>query len=291
MLALPAAVLAQRAPSDQPVHREGPIFSPWVDPEYPPRTKEAQQVEPFKIFDNVYYVGLQSVGSFLITTSQGLILIDPTYDYTADLILDSVKKLGFNPRDIKYVLVTHGHADHASGNKVVKDATGARFVMAAGDWEMYEDPKAFYPKIPREVVAKTGDSVTLGDTVIRFYVTPGHTPGCLSMEFTVFDNGKPYKALAPGGLGVPNGIENLKLYVQSVATMRGIPDVQVLLPDHPFMSDMWETAQKLQARKAGDAHPFVDSRQHIVEWFDTLENAVRAKMFFDEKQTESKLRR
>jgi metallo-beta-lactamase class B len=283
--------MTQRAPSDQPIHRDpGPSFSLWFDPEYPPRTKEAQHADPFRIFDNVYYVGLQSVGSFLITTSQGLILIDPTYDYTADLILNSVKKLGFNPRDIKYVLVTHGHADHASGTRMIKDATGARIVMAEGDWEMYEDPRTLYPKTPREVVAKTGDSVTLGDTVIRFYVTPGHTPGCLSMEFTVYDNGKPYKALSPGGLGVPNGVENLKLYVQSVGTMRNIPDVQVLLPDHPFMFDLWQRAQTLRARTSGDTNPFVESREDILEWFDTLRNAVLAKMFFDEKQKELKVK-
>jgi hypothetical protein len=110
------------------------------------------------------------------------------------------------------------------------------------------------------------------------------------MEFTVYDNGKPYKALSPGGLGVPNGVENLKLYVQSVATMRNIPDVQVLLPDHPFMFDLWQRAQKLRTRTSGDINPFVESREDVAEWFDTLRNAVLAKMFFDEKQKELKVK-
>ena len=105
--------------------REGPSFSPWFDPEFPPRTREAQVAEPFKIFDNVYYVGLQSVSSYLITTNQGLILIDPTYDYTADLVLDSIRELGFDPVEIEYLLITHGHGDHASGAKVIQEATGA----------------------------------------------------------------------------------------------------------------------------------------------------------------------
>ena len=93
--------------------RVGPSFSPWFDPEFPPRTREAQLAEPFRIFDNVYYVGLQSVSSYLITTSQGLILIDPTYDYTAELVLDSVRAVGFDPGQIEYLLITHGHGDHA----------------------------------------------------------------------------------------------------------------------------------------------------------------------------------
>jgi metallo-beta-lactamase class B len=241
------------------------------------------------MFDNLYYVGLQSIASFVITTNQGLILVDPTFDYTAPLVLDSIKKLGFNPRDIKYMLISHGHADHSSGAKLAKDATGAMAVMAEGDCGMYEDPKAPYAKIPREVVAKTGDSVTLGDTTIRFCLTPGHTPGCLTMQFFVYDNGKPYKALIPGGLGFPNDIDKLKLYAKSVETAQSISDVRVRLPDHTFMYNFWERAQKLQARNpTTDPNPFVDSHEVIVNWWGTLHNGVLANVFFLGKQPQSK---
>lgn len=277
----------------QPDDHEAPSFSPWFDPEFPPRTREAQLAEPFQIFDNLYYVGLQSVAAYLITTSGGLILIDPTYHHTADLVLENVENLGFDPKDIKYVLVSHGHRDHASGAKLIKDATGARVVMAEGDWEIYHnpDPTADYPQISRDIVAQDGSAIELGDTVIRLLVTPGHTPGCLTMEYTVFDQGKSYKALTPGGLGLPVGDEKIQLYLQSVKRMRERDSVQVLLPDHPFMGDTWKRAEKLRTRGAGDPHPFVDSRLATLEWFDTLYNAMLAKQLFDEKQAQSKARR
>ena len=275
--------------------RVGPSFSPWFDPEFPPRTREAQVAEPFKIFDNVYYVGLQSVSSYLITTSQGLILIDPTYYHTAELVLKSVRALGLDPGDIEYLLISHGHGDHASGAKLVQEATGARVVMAEGDWEIYQNPSgpglSDYPKIARDIVAEDGSSVTLGDTTIRLFVTPGHTPGCLSMEYTVFDGGKSYTALSLGGLGLPTGNEKIRNYLQSVARMQERAGVRVLLPDHPFMGDTWERAKKLAARQPADPHPFVTSRQETLEWFDTLRSAMLAKQLFDDKQAEQKAMR
>ena len=180
----------------------------------------------------------------LLTTSQGLILIDATYEHTAPVILDNIRTAGFDPKNVKYLLITHGHGDHAGGTKVIKDATGARVMMAAGDWDMYLAPgrgrggaaAGGGGKVPRDMVAKDGDSLTLGDTTIKFYVTPGHTPGCLSMEYTVFDGGKPYKALTLGGSGLP-GVEDLATYTQSHQRMRALPDVQVMLSDHPYMAD------------------------------------------------------
>ena len=272
---------------------DAPSFSPWIDPEFPPRTREAQLAEPFQIFDNLYYVGLQSVGSFLITTSQGLILIDPTYHHTAELVLASVRKLGFNPTDIEYVLVTHGHRDHAGGAQLIRDATGARIVMAKGDWEIYQNPEpaADYPIIPLDMVAEDNSLIELGDTTVRLLVTPGHTPGCLTMEYTVFDQGKPYRALSPGGLGLPSGDEKIGLYLESVRRMREVAGVQVLLPNHPFMGATWERAKKLASRTASDPHPFVESRPDILSWFDTLYNAMLSKQFFDQRQLESRAKR
>ena len=272
--------------------RAGPSFSPWFDPEFPPRTREAQAAKPFKIFDNVYYVGLQSVSSYLITTNQGLILIDPTYDYTADLVLDSIRELGFDPIEIKYLLITHGHGDHASGAKVIQEATGARVVMAEGDWNIYESPSSpgnnEYSRIARDIVAKNGSAITLGDTTIRLFVTPGHTSGCLSMEYTVFDGEKSYKALTLGGIGLPTGKEKMRKYLNSVARMQELSGVQVLLPDHPFMGDIWNKAERLELRGPTDPHPFISSREVIIEWFNALRHAAMAKQLFDDMQAKQK---
>src|SRR5262249_1892353 len=134
MSALAVLVITSRASAQVPPPRIGtsstePDFAPWreVRLNLPP-TKEAQAMKPFKIFDNVSYVGLKEYGSYLITTSQGLILIDATFDHTAPLILDNIRTLGFDPKNVKYLLITHAHGDHADGTKVIKDATGARVV-------------------------------------------------------------------------------------------------------------------------------------------------------------------
>jgi metallo-beta-lactamase class B len=264
-----------------------PDFAPWREVRLNlPSTKEAQAMRPFKIFDNVYYVGLKEYGSYLITTSQGLILIDATYDHTAPLILDNIRALGFDPKNVKYLLITHAHGDHAAGTKVIKDATGARVVMAAGDWTLYETPARGRgaadptPKVARDIVAKEGDSITLGDTTIKLFVTPGHTPGCLTMEYTVYDNGKPYTALTLGGSGFPS-LELLDVYMQSHQRMRALPGVEVMLSDHPYMADFYNLQTKLAQRKPGEPNPFVIGRQNVIAWYDAVLEAARRKQEYD----------
>jgi metallo-beta-lactamase class B len=242
-------------------------------------TAEAQAKEPFQIFDNVYYVGPQSVSMYLIKTDKGLILIDSGYEYTAETELGNIRKLGFNPADIKYILITHGHSDHSAGVKKLKAATGAHVGMAAGDWDVYEKPATAHPyeTIPPDLVYKEGDDVTLGNTTIHLHLTPANTTGCLSMEYTVYDHGKPYEALTLGGTGFNFPAEWTKTYIEGMERMRKLPNVRVLLPDHPQLNDVFVTEAKLKLRKPGDPNPFVQSRQEVLDWFDTLLKAAREK--------------
>jgi metallo-beta-lactamase class B len=244
-----------------------------------PPTAEAQAREPFQIFDNLYYVGPITASTYLIKTDKGLILIDPTYDFAAQMVLGNIRKLGFNPTDIKYILITHGHWDHTSGVWALQKATGARVGMAAEDWNIYETPQAAhpYPTIPRDLVFKEGDVLTLGNTSIHLHVTPGHTPGCLSMEYTVYDHGKAYEALTLGGTGFNFPAEWTKPYIDSMRRMRAVPNIQVLLPDHPQINDVLELGDQLKSRRPGDPNPFVQSRQAVLDWFDTVIKAAEEK--------------
>ena len=117
----------------------------------------------------------------MLKTSDGLILIDTLYSEFTDHILRSMRELGLNPRDIKYVIVTHGHFDHVAGAKPVQTISGARVGMADADWTLLEqDAKAkrLNFELPRrDLVIRDGDKLTLGDTTLKFYITPGHTPG------------------------------------------------------------------------------------------------------------------
>src|SRR5688572_20344310 len=99
---------------------------------------EAQRKEPFQLFDNVYYVGLQTVSAYLVTTSEGAVLIDAGYAQTADWLIDSVRKVRVDPATIKYVFVTHSHQDHAGGAARIKQLSGARVGLSAEDWDVLE---------------------------------------------------------------------------------------------------------------------------------------------------------
>jgi metallo-beta-lactamase class B len=154
----------------------------------------AKTVPPFKIFDNLYYVGIDWVSSYLITTNDGLILIDALYrDYPAHII-QSVKDLGFDPKQIKYILCTHGHYDHCEGADTIQKITHARIGMTEADWEIAEGKvKNDYANVnshpTRDWVIHNGDSLKLGGSTIKFFVTPGHTMGVLSLSFPVRDGG------------------------------------------------------------------------------------------------------
>jgi len=158
--------------------------------------------EPVKVFDNFYFVGQAEHSAWAVTTSEGIIIVDAIWDYSVeDEIVGGLKKLGFDPASIKYVIVSHGHIDHAGGAKYLQDHFGARIILAEEDWEgMSRNPQP-WPKPKRDMVAVDGQKLTLGDTTLTIYKTPGHTLGTLSTLIPVKDAGKPHLAVEVGGTG------------------------------------------------------------------------------------------
>src|SRR6266850_2421143 len=108
-----------------------------------PRSREIeiQKIEPFKVFDNLYHVGPCYVSVWLLTTPQGVIMFDTTQEPFVDKVIDNIKKVGVNLRDIKYILVNHGHLDHAGGAARFQELTGAKVLAVEGDWPMIDDLK------------------------------------------------------------------------------------------------------------------------------------------------------
>ncbi len=246
---------------------------------FPSFALEDQRREPFRIFDNLYYVGVDFVSSFLLTTSDGLILMDALFadEGYAEYLLENVREVGFDPADIKYVLITHGHPDHFGAAAAIQAATGAQVGTTAADWDMIEAQQGnAAPR--RDRVFADGDTLTLGDTTLRFHVTPGHTPGVLSMEFPVFDGARQYKAFAFNGAGLGRGpsVELINAYIESIERVRGISGIEVNIVNHPFLWDVFGRAERLANRAPGDPHPFV-APEEIQEWLDGLsEQAHRA---------------
>ena len=244
-----------------------------------------QKVEPFRIFDNLSYVGIEWVSCYVLETSDGLILIDTLYGDFMQHAVDGIRELGLDPADIEIVLATHGHFDHDGGMKFWKDEYGAQIGMTEADWLMSERQTAgsrfAYPTIPRDLVLADGGTVTLGDTTIRTYVTPGHTEGVLSLDFFVHDGDDTYRAFTFGGVGLNfSGVARTESYLASVARIRalhGQSPISVNVSNHPGVGTVFERRDRLAARAEGAPHPFVDPDGYG-PWLDEIEAAAQVKL-------------
>jgi metallo-beta-lactamase class B len=138
---------------------------------------------PAKVFDNLYFVGGKLHSSWALTTKEGIILIDTIYPYNSEeLVIGGMKKLGLDPKNIKYVLISHAHADHIGGAEMLQTRYKARVVMGGPDWDWVEKyPNRYKTMAPkRDIVATDGMKITLGGTTVTIWLTPGHTPGTMS---------------------------------------------------------------------------------------------------------------
>jgi metallo-beta-lactamase class B len=235
--------------------------------------------EPFRIAGNLYYVGANDVTSFLLTGPKGHVLIDGGYPGTARLIEASIKQLGFDIRDVKVLLNSHAHFDHAGGLAALQKASGAELwisepdadvVAAGGGSDPSLGPLAFlswlpllrYPAPHVDHRFKDGATVRVGPTALTAHLTPGHTPGCTTWSFDVRDEGRDFHVVSAGSLKPPlamslgEGPRIRAKLARSIRTLRGLP------------VDIWVTAhaqefgryRKFKARgEAKDpVEPFLD---------------------------------
>lgn len=233
----------------------------------------AQYIAPFKAFDEVDYVGVCWVSAWVVRTSAGPVLIDTLHAPHVDQLIENLRRVGVDPADLRYVLMTHGHFDHVGGAARIKAlAPNARFVMTAAGWdearraslESRPTPRA-WDMIEPDIVARDGDVITVGDTPFRVHETPGHTFGTASYEFPVKDRGTTHRAFTVGGLGL-NAIESSRQVEAFIASVRKIEamvartadPVSVHLTTHPFSNGLIEASQVLKARKPGEPNPLVD---------------------------------
>lgn len=270
--------------ADQPNQNRWNAKSPWGTTERSAPIA-LQKKTPFKLFDNVWYVGFQTVSVYLVTTSDGLVLIDSGYAQTVDWLVENIRSAGFSPADVKYMFVTHSHVDHASGAGRLKQITGARVGLSAEDWGALEpqqsgpQPRNFPVPLQRDLVLKDGDTVTVGDTTFTFHFTPGHTVGSTSVEYPVRTGGRTHRALTPGGLGLHYAPEWGPTFKKSMERLRALGPWDVVLGNHPFLAPIDLEVIESELRSAGrTTHPAVIGAARVTGFFDAILKIVDEKL-------------
>lgn len=240
-----------------------------------------QKIPPYKVFDNVWYIGLRWVAAYLIKTSEGYILIDTVHQPFVGHLIDNLAVLGVDPSEIKYVLMTHGHFDHVGGATTLKPLfKNATFAMGEEGWREafnFQGKKAgAKTMIQKEKVLKDKEKVTLGDTSVVALATPGHTMGTFSYLYPVYVDGKKYTAVTIGGLGL-NAIADknqLQTYINSLSKLSDdLLGIEVDLTAHPFSTGQTELIDSIKNRKAGELHPLVN-RKAFIEHLSKLRNGA-----------------
>ena len=250
----------------------------------PAPARSTWYAEPAKVFDNLYFVGSKIHSSWALTTNQGIILIDTLFTYNSEEeIVGGLKKLGLDPATVKYVIITHAHSDHVGGAKLMQDRFGSHIVMGGPDWDSIEKSVNGYPqgKPRRDIVADDGQKITLGDTSVTIVTTPGHTPGTLSMLFTVRDNGKPLNVAYSGGtaFNFPATAQNFDTYIKSqskMAAAAAASNATVLLSNHSEFDSAVSKIRMLASRKSGEPHPFDLGQEAVARYFTVTGECAQA---------------
>ena len=242
---------------------------------------------PYKIFDNFYWLGTRQHSSWALRTTDGLIIIDTNFAWaTEPEIINGLTTLGLNPRDIKYVVISHAHGDHDQGAAELQKRFGAKVVMGAADWDAtLQRPATAAGGVPtRDVtVGPRGMKLTLGDTTIDIIPTPGHTPGTLSYVFPVKDQGRTLMVAYSGGTLTGAFGNNGARWDEYVASQKRIAKAAadagatVILSNHSEYDNAYTKARLIAAkREVGEDHPFVVGADRVQRYFTVMTECATA---------------
>lgn len=244
---------------------------------------------PYRVFDNLYWLGTRQHSSWALKTSAGLIIIDTNFAWaTQPEILDGLAKLKLNPKDIKYVILSHAHGDHDQGVATLQKF-GAKIVMGAPDWDatLKRSPDVA-GGVPTKgegdiAVGPEGAKVTLGDTMVDIVFTPGHTPGTLSYIFPVKDKGKTVMVAYSGGtLTGAFGTDGKRWdeYIDSqkrMAQAAAAAGASVILSNHSEYDNAYTKARLVALkREVGEENPFIMGAQSVQNYFTVMEECATA---------------
>ena len=242
---------------------------------------------PYKIFDNLYWLGTRQHSSWALKTSAGIILIDTNFAWAIQPeIIDGMKKLGLNPADVKYVIISHAHGDHDQGAATLQKLSGAKVVMGAPDWEdtlkRQPDVAGGVPK--KDIsVGPEGTKITLGDTTVDVVFTPGHTPGTLSYIFPVKDGGRTVMVAYSGGTLTGAFGKNGARWDEYIASQKRIAKAaadagaSVLISNHSEYDEAYTKARLVALkREEGEQNPFIVGQDGVQRYFTVMTECAMA---------------
>lgn len=235
-----------------------------------------QPVKPFRIIGNIYYVGASEVSSFLITTPRGHILLDSGFAETVPLIVEGVKQLGFKIEDVKYLINSHAHYDHAAGLAELKRLTGAQLMLSEADAELAANggkgdfqwgERFTYEPARADRILHDKEQIELGGVTMTARLTPGHTKGSTTWLMKVTEDGKTYDVVfvssttAPGytlvnNSNYPNIVSD---YESTFRLLRTFP-CDVFLAPHGSSFELLQKAERLT--RSEKPNPFIDGKSY-----------------------------
>jgi metallo-beta-lactamase class B len=237
----------------------------------------ADWTEPFPphhVIGDIYYVGSRGLAAYLVTTSQGHILINSNLDSSVPQIRASIEKLGFHFNDVKILLISHAHFDHCAGSFQIKELTAAKYMVmdadapeieagGKGNFQYGKSANSLFKPVKVDRVLHDGDEVKLGDTVLVAHLTPGHTKGCTTWTMKAREKDKTYDVVVVGSPNVNPGYKlvNNDLYPQIAQDYERMFRVLKSLPCDVFLGahgNYYGMEAKFARVKDGGTNPFID---------------------------------
>lgn len=231
----------------------------------------APMPQPIEVFDGVYSIGDDANNVWAIDTSEGIILIDTlsSEEDAKRVIVENMRRVKLDPARIRTIIITHNHGDHYGGAAYLKSLSGAKIGMSREDWE----GKAFGPAMPVKAAddffLTDGQQITLGGRTLSVVLTPGHTPGTVSLVFPVTDKGRPHVASLFGGQGSPKNLAALRQFRQSLDHFADVTDAMqadVVLSNHTVGDDGLTKVAMLVKRKGNEPNPYIAGREGVIRY-------------------------
>jgi metallo-beta-lactamase class B len=241
-----------------------------------PPPRDSWYARPYRVFDNLYFIGTRIHSAWALTTSEGIIVIDSVFEYAVeDEMIEGLHALGFDPNDVRYMLISHAHGDHDQGAAIFQQRFGTEVVMGTADWESTLARTEYPGGIPTRDIAvgMDGLELTLGDTTVQVISTPGHTPGTLSYLFDVMEGGRELTVMYAGGtaFNFPPSARAFEIYRDSMirsADLARAAGATVLMSNHTEFDRAYDRARIAQLRRLpGERHPYESDVETVVNYF------------------------